>query len=302
MNIFIQGMRRSGTTILFDILSMDPYFDCYYEPFAAANKEAIGGGSGIRNIDYFEKINKLRSEFIKKFPEIKDSSFLNFGAPRDAQLEFEKDMPNFCIEYIRSILNKSPSTLIKFTRMYNKVPILKNIDQNAKFIHIVRDPKAVTTSYLYGKNKKNKNKFKKNELFFNKKSNRTPWSSFDFSEIILSDDKYKNLTNDIKDFERILLVWKYTFNKTHSSGIEYFGDNYHLILHDSLISNTELNLKKLYNFIGKNIPDEVMTWAKKFVKKEPNVHEIENVAWIKAFKKLGIVNELDLMSRYRSNC
>ena len=53
MNVFIQGMRRSGTTILFDILSVDPYFDSYYEPFAAANKEAIGGGSGMHKLIFF---------------------------------------------------------------------------------------------------------------------------------------------------------------------------------------------------------------------------------------------------------
>ena len=44
MNVFIQGMRRSGTTILFDILWEDERFDCYYEPFAAAKKEVWGGG------------------------------------------------------------------------------------------------------------------------------------------------------------------------------------------------------------------------------------------------------------------
>ena len=107
----------------------------------------------------------MRSDFLKYSSEIKDASVLNFGAPRDPKLEFKKDLPNFCKEYIRLMINKKPSTLVKFTRMYHKVRALKEIDRNAKFIHIVRNPKAVTTSYLYGKNKKNKKKFEDNDLF-----------------------------------------------------------------------------------------------------------------------------------------
>ena len=90
-------------------------------------------------------------------------------------------------------------------------------------------------------------------------------------------------------------MWKYNFNKTHFSGIEHFGDNYLLISHDSLISNTELSLKHLYKFIDKKIPENVMDWSKKNVKKEPNIYENENLAWIEAFKKLDLKNELDLL-------
>ena len=32
MNIFVQGLRRSGTTIVFDIFWQDKGLDCYYEP------------------------------------------------------------------------------------------------------------------------------------------------------------------------------------------------------------------------------------------------------------------------------
>ena len=32
MNIFLQGMRRSGTTVVFDLLWATGEYDCYYEP------------------------------------------------------------------------------------------------------------------------------------------------------------------------------------------------------------------------------------------------------------------------------
>ena len=38
MNVFVQGMRRTGTTIVYDLLSVDPGFDVYYEPLAAGKQ------------------------------------------------------------------------------------------------------------------------------------------------------------------------------------------------------------------------------------------------------------------------
>ena len=39
MNVFMQGMRRSGTTIVYDILCQDKNLDLYYEPFAAGRTQ-----------------------------------------------------------------------------------------------------------------------------------------------------------------------------------------------------------------------------------------------------------------------
>ena len=66
MKLFIQGMRRSGTTIVFDILSQDRQLDLYYEPFSLGRKGALGGGSGIQKIDLMEKIRLSREHFIYK--------------------------------------------------------------------------------------------------------------------------------------------------------------------------------------------------------------------------------------------
>jgi hypothetical protein len=288
MNVFVQGMRRSGTTICYDILDEDPAFDCYYEPFAAANKEAIGGGSGARAQDFFIKIKKIRVEFREYYPALEDTSFLNYGAPRDALLEFEEDMPDYCKAYILFMLDQSPDSMIKFTRMYGKVGVLKEIDPDAKFVHIVRDPRAVTTSYLYGKKQKNKLMFEGSDLFFSRCSDKSAWSSYIFSNYILSLPEYMHLKSDIKDYERILLIWKFCFDRTHSCGLEFFGDNYHLLYHDSLILQTEKTLTSLYAFIERPIPDHVMAWAKSNVKKQPNIHDGNNRAWFDSIEKLNI--------------
>ena len=48
MNLFVCGLRRSGTTILYDALGEDPELRCFYEPLRE-DSETIGGGSGARD-------------------------------------------------------------------------------------------------------------------------------------------------------------------------------------------------------------------------------------------------------------
>jgi hypothetical protein len=52
MTILIQGMRRSGTTILYDAMLEDPDLHCFYEPLRE-NTETPGGGSNARETDPF---------------------------------------------------------------------------------------------------------------------------------------------------------------------------------------------------------------------------------------------------------
>src|SRR4051812_9692302 len=98
--IFIQGMRRSGTTIVYDLLSEDSALTCLYEPLAAG-RTSIGGGSGLRDFDLFTDLRPVREAFARAQPELEDIAELNFGAPRDWRLEFESDLPLLIRAYLR---------------------------------------------------------------------------------------------------------------------------------------------------------------------------------------------------------
>ena len=84
-------------------------------------------------------------------PELEDTSLLNYGAPRDWRLEFERDLPPIVREYLRFLLAQHQAVAMKFTRMSCKIPVLAEIAPQAKLIHLVRDPRAVAVSYLFGK-------------------------------------------------------------------------------------------------------------------------------------------------------
>lgn len=293
MNVFIQGMRRSGTTILFDIFWEDGSFDCYYEPLAAANKEALGGGSGVHSVDYFDKIRDCRKTFMLRYQQLENVDLLNYGAPRLPILEFESDVPDYVREYIKFMISQSEHTLIKFTRIYCKVRVLWEIDPEAKFIHIVRDPRAVTASYLFGKGQRNKDSYPNEKIFFKKRSNYSAWSSFPFSEYILKTPEYSHLKG-CEDFMRILILWKFKFRKTHDAGKTLFGENYLLLRHEDLLTEPEPTLRSLYNFLGRPLPDNVLNWALEKVNSTSNLFAPDNPLWGKAFKKLNMDEELSI--------
>src|SRR5918992_5604743 len=92
MNVFLCGLRRSGTTILYDALGEDPRLRCYYEPLRE-EAETIGGGSGARDVDLGAETRELRERFrATHYPELQIELF-NWGGPRVPELELEPDLP-----------------------------------------------------------------------------------------------------------------------------------------------------------------------------------------------------------------
>ncbi len=300
MNVFMQGMRRSGTTIVFDVLMEDEDFDCYYEPLGPSDKKIYGGGSGVHKLDFYEKIRKLQAAFLGSYPSLDNAVLLNYGAPRKAELEFERELPDYCRAYIKYIVEQSDSTLIKFTRMYCKVGELRKIDPTAKFIHIVRDPRSVVTSYLFGERQNRKNQFPNSETYFERVSQASHWSSYAFSERLLETPAYQHLTG-CADFLRILLLWKYTFQQTYRSGTASFGEDYFLLRHEDLISEPEHTLRSIYEFLGRRLPPHLVGWAKSGIRQPGGCYLPDDPRWRGAVTQLDMLSELQTAGYFIDN-
>ena len=292
MKLFIQGMRRSGTTILFDTLAEDPEFDIYYEPFAAARNPAIGGGSGARQVDYFEKIRACRAAFQQQYPQTIAEDYLNYGAPRDALLEFEPDLPPPCRGYVRYMIDQRPHTVIKFTRLYTKVAALAEIEPQAKFIHLVRDPRAVTASYLFGKGRRNAREFSTESACFDRTTTRTAWSSFPLSEHILSLPEYRRFAG-CEDFFRVMLIWAFTFRTTRQGGLAAFGQNYRLVRHEDLQRDPAAAIHAIYQFLERPLPPRVRDWAQANIRPGGEFFAAANPRWRHAIDRLNLAPEME---------
>lgn len=292
MNVFIQGMRRSGTTIVYDILCQDKNLDLYYEPFAAGRTPKHGGGSGIQNVDLFEKIRKCREEFQKTHPSLKDVDLLNYGTPRDASLELERGLPQYCIDYIKYLIFRSEDTVIKFTRVYSKIPVLKKIVPDSKLILITRDPRAITTSYIFGRDQKHREKYSTEKTFFQTITKKNAWGNYELYKLLLKTPEYAHMEN-CSDYLRVLMIWKYTFQHTYEAGKRIFGENFFLLRHEDLVSEPHQTLNKLYDFMEWKLLDNVLQWATEHIKKNILIFDPASKLWEKGFSILNMREELE---------
>lgn len=298
LTVFAQGMRRSGTTVLYDLLLECGDFACFYEPLAAG-KRAPGGGSGLHGErDLFEPLRRAREAFLaeqpqwlQRYPDFRDLNRFNHGAPRDAALEFEPTLPDYLRAYLGFLCRAAPRSFLKFTRMHSRAAVLKEIEPRAKFIHIVRDPRRVAASYLFGRDGRNRGRFSGPDVFFGRVSQATAWSSRPFSDHILGLPGY-GVDGPVEDFLRVLLIWKYKFEQTHRAAQAAFGANYLLFRHDALLAEPAATLARLGEFLGIQLPRRVLDWAAAKLRAPEPAYAADDARWTRAFRRLDMLPAL----------
>ena len=290
MNLFIQGMRRSGTTIVYDALLEDAGLRCFYEPFTTA-KQAVGGGSGAHQADLFADVRALRAEFARtRYPDL-DPDLLNWGAPRAPELELESDLPPFCREYLRFLLDQAADVVIKETRMYCKVPVLAEIDPDASLLHLVRDPRAVATSYLMGRERKRQERLGTPDAFFERRSGAPMWASRQLAEALTRRPEFEHL-RDCPDFLRVLIVWRFTFEQTRADGLRCFGRGYRMVRHEDVRADPRGALSGIYELIGRRLPASVAGWAERNIAPGQEVFAERDPRWGEAIRQVGLGDSL----------
>jgi hypothetical protein len=291
MNVFIQGMRRTGTTILYDAFLEDPSLRCFYEPLAL-QKVTMGGGSGVREDDLFSGARTLREDLRRRrYPSV-DVELFNWGGPSDPDVELETDLPEHCRDYLGYLLDSAPEVLIKEVRMFRKVPELAALDPDAAFVQVVRDPRAVVASYLFGKDGRSLSRYSTADDFFKDRSRRWFWSGHRLSEILLERPEYAHLGKRPLDVLRVLLVWKVTFEEARREGLRCFGDRYLLLRHEDYRSDPVGVLSSVYRLLGRQIPDVVASWARRHVKPHQPTFAEDDPRWLEAFERIGLEETL----------
>jgi hypothetical protein len=285
VSLFIQGMRRSGTTILFDALLEDPKLCSFYEPLREQDV-SVGGGSGARNRDAFAETRELREQFQRvRYPDVPIEQF-NWGGPRDPALELKSELPPHCRDFLAFLIEQAPEVAIKETRLYCKLAALAAIDPEAKLVHLVRDPRAVTASVMYGRRGRHADRFSTADAFFEARSSRKLWSSRPISELLLETEAPG--VSDPPDFMRVLLVWKATFTATSSGGHESFGNRYLRLRHEDLSMEPVATLGRLYEFVDRPLPPEVSAWSIENVRGPRPIPFEGDPRWAEAAERLGI--------------
>lgn len=286
MNLFVIGMRRSGTTILHDVLREDPGLRCHYEPLRE-EAETIGGGSGARDEDLFADTRAQRARFrADRYPELPIELF-NWGGPRAPELELEPDLPEHCRELLAALLDQAPNVAVKETRLHHKLTAVAEIDPEATVVHLVRDPRAVSASMLLGRRRRN-DIYPDPESFFTARTGRPLWSSRRISEEVIARRRSLDLPADIPDFLRPLLVWKAAVETTAGEGPRLFGDRYMLIRLEDLRADPGTELARIYERSGRPLPGSVVDWAAANIRRDTTVHLGDDPRWARAARLIGL--------------
>jgi hypothetical protein len=290
MNLFVCGLRRSGTTILYDALGEDPSLRCFYEPLRE-DSETIGGGSGARDTDLSAETRALRERFrAEHHPELQIELF-NWGGPRDPAVEVEAELPAHIRKWLAHLIAQAPEVAIKETRLHHKLGAIAEIDPAAAVVHLVRDPRAVTASMLLGRRRRT-DIYPDADTFFTARTGRRLWSSRRISEELLGRRRSLEIPADIPDFVRPLVVWKAAFETMNGDGKRLFGDRYALVRLEDLRTDPQRELERIYALIGRPLPAEVAEWARKNIRHDSAIHLADDPRWARAARLIGMEDEL----------
>jgi hypothetical protein len=290
MSILIQGMRRSGTTILYDALLEDPDLHCFYEPLRE-DTETPGGGSGARATDPFAETRSLRVAYRDAHHPDLDINEFNWGGPRDPALEIGPELPEHCSGFIRSLIERPEPVMIKFTRIYDKLEAIAAIDPEGLLVHVVRDPRSVTASMMMGRGQKRAERYPDANAFFSETERRKLWSSRQLSKRLLDEPQYRHLSGPA-NYLRILMVWKHTFESTYRDGRRLFGDRYILLTNEELRSDPGAAIARVYALAGRELPAQVAEWAVGKVKPVEPPYLADDPRWGEAFALLDMEQSL----------
>ena len=281
MRIIGQGLRRSGTSIFFRLISQDQRFVTYSEPLA---KDKVLDGNAIdKGADHMEGIRSSRNEFLhlKKI----DSLEFNHGAPTNFELELiENSLDKNLLDYIQFLLNKGENTFLKFVRCGLSIKQLSSIGDDILLIHIEKNPALWAMSHIFGRNYADYDKSA--DWFFEKRENFNSWSQESIANYYISKTNPEYLEKPA--FFKLLYIWRDFNKKTKEDGGKYFENRFLSIENSVLHENYASVLEQIYSYGEMSPPDSMLKWADSVLRPPRDIVHKSDPRWSSAFNELGI--------------
>jgi hypothetical protein len=290
--VFGQGMRRSGTTILFDLFWGDGRWECWYEPLNRA-KAKKGGGSRARDVDYSAAVRALRDRLVEDMPDVSDPQEFNWGAPDHSEEELVPGWPAHVRRYVSEMASSADDVFVKFTRASHKLGELAAIRADAHVVHLVRDPRAVATSHLFRSHPQFKERILAEDCFFTMTTDFNQWKTEAMARhLVTTRDEYRRFADE-PAFVQIMMVWKELYTRTRDDAAQHFPGRNVLVWHDDLCADPVGTLQGVYAAWDWKPRWRQKRWAAKNVRAARPYHEPDHPEWRRALELLELQPLID---------
>lgn len=289
-SLIVCGLRRSGTSILYEALSRDSRLRGLYEPLGVVRDEPVRGGSSVITGDVMAEVRRVRAGFLAQHPEI-DPAIVNHGAPRDANVEIDPALPAAVRAYLESVHAPPGPRLTKYVRATERIDVLADLEPDGVLVWTTRDPREVVRSYLHGRERRWQRFYTDADAVFSTRSNRDPWAVRRLSEALLQ--RAGSSAADPTDAERIVMVWAWTLGRLEQDGPRRFGERALRIRHEDFGADPERWLSSIYELAGASPHAGPLTFARDELVPPPRWEIADDPRWGDLFARAGAAELVD---------
>lgn len=286
--VLICGMKRSGTTVLWETFRKDPRNLCFDEPFHPSlwqGKRQNGKGTWTELGPLFDRIS---SAFDKGPSAIRPIDELTRQSEPDQR------------RYLHDLMQQSERTVIDEVRLWNRMPEILPDDFPIVVVHLLRDPVNWVTAQMMpsvGKSNNTKRRFfaRLGELgFFRLKYGYNAWSYEEIVEASLAADHSifrfipgaERRRARLPAFQKLIALWWAANRETRSRLSTWRSGPVVSVSLSEFSANPTKVIGKIYSAAGWDLPEGLIDFA--HVRPVRPSWKPRSSNWKRAFLELGL--------------
>ncbi len=264
----MQGVFRSGTTIVFECLRRDPEAVSFYEPLHPDLGTLVS--AAWRGLDEPEK-----SELFREYVDVREEALGRFDPAfaYDYAVLSQGEKASELEAYLEMLASSADRVRLQFNRAFWMVPWLGDVFPEVFFLHIVRDPRSVVYSQMRRRPEHRSvalvggGSDQAPTAVFSQRADHSYYYADRYLSIAREASRVQEVVDDVEGapFVRGLALWAAQVGVCHREGQKVFGDRYRAVTYERFAREPGRVLEEVYERLGRSCPVEVLGFAEETV-------------------------------------